>query len=251
MKITRVEAIPFAIPYLKPLRFASGEVNTAEHVLVRVHTDDGLVGTAEALPRPFTYGETQASIMAIINGVFAPQIVGLTPLEREIVHARLNRTVANPAAKAAIDIALWDLIGQIVGTSVTELLGGFTDRMRVAHMIGFAPTAEIVEDAIRLRDTYGIRTFKVKVGRRPIQLDIDACRALRDEPRRRRRDLHRRQPRLDGSRISTSAATRWMTSTSASPRSCAPPTTSSADVGSSHNQPSRSSLTKAHLAPAR
>ena len=61
MKINRIEAIPFAIPYRKPLRFASGEVHVAEHVLVRVHTDDGVVGVAEAPPRPFTYGETQAS----------------------------------------------------------------------------------------------------------------------------------------------------------------------------------------------
>ena len=54
MKITAVEAIPFAIPYSKPLKFASGEVHAAEHVLVRVHTDDGVVGVAEAPPRPFT-----------------------------------------------------------------------------------------------------------------------------------------------------------------------------------------------------
>ena len=50
MKITAVEAIPFAIPYVKPLKFASGEVHTADHVLVRVHTDDGVVGVAEAPP---------------------------------------------------------------------------------------------------------------------------------------------------------------------------------------------------------
>lgn len=48
MKITAVEAIPFAIPYVKPLKFASGEIHAAEHVLVRVHTDDGIVGIAEA-----------------------------------------------------------------------------------------------------------------------------------------------------------------------------------------------------------
>jgi L-alanine-DL-glutamate epimerase-like enolase superfamily enzyme len=51
VKITQVEAIPFAIPYVNPLRFASGEVHTAEHVLVRVHTDDGVTGVAEAPPR--------------------------------------------------------------------------------------------------------------------------------------------------------------------------------------------------------
>jgi L-Ala-D/L-Glu epimerase len=179
LKISKIEAIPFAVPYRKPLRFASGEVTAAEHVLVRVHTDSGLVGTAEAPPRPFTYGETQASIRAVVDGIFAPQIVGLSPLEREVIHARLNRTVANPTAKAAIDMALWDLIGQELGVSVTELLGGFTDRMRVAHMVGFAPPGEMVAEAERIRDLYGITTFKVKVGRHPIALDIEVCTALR------------------------------------------------------------------------
>ena len=71
MKITKIEAIPYTIPYRKPLRFASGEVRAAEHVLVRVHTDDGVVGTADAPPRPFTYGETQAGVIAAIDGLFA------------------------------------------------------------------------------------------------------------------------------------------------------------------------------------
>ncbi|MFD9741843.1 mandelate racemase/muconate lactonizing enzyme family protein [Umezawaea sp. NPDC059074] len=179
MKISRIETIPFAIPYRKPLRFASGEVHAAEHVLVRVHTDEGLVGTAEAPPRPFTYGETQASITAVIDDLFAPQVIGLSPLERETVHSRLNRTVGNPTAKSALDMALWDLIGQSLGISVTELLGGFTDRMRVAHMVGFAPAEEMVAEAERFRDTHGVTTFKVKVGRRPIDLDVAACKALR------------------------------------------------------------------------
>src|ERR1700749_5316080 len=91
-KITKAEATPFSIPYRKPLRFASGEVTEAEHVLVRVHTDDGLTGTAEAPPRPFTYGETQASILAIISSLFAPQVTRLSPLEREQIRARLDRT---------------------------------------------------------------------------------------------------------------------------------------------------------------
>ncbi len=117
MKITAVEAIPFAIPYVKPLKFASGEVHAAEHVLVRVHTDDGVVGVAEAPPRPFTYGETQAGIIAVINGVFIPQLVGLTLTEREVVNARLSRTVGNPTAKAAIDMAIWDALGRTLRTA--------------------------------------------------------------------------------------------------------------------------------------
>ena len=53
-RVTAVEAIPFAVPYRRPAGFASGTVTTADNVLVRVHTDAGLVGQAEAQPRPYT-----------------------------------------------------------------------------------------------------------------------------------------------------------------------------------------------------
>ena len=180
VKVTAVEAIPYAIPYAKTLRFASGEVSTAEHVLVRVHTDEGLVGTAEAPPRPFTYGETQQSIVAVIERLFAPAVVGRSLLERETVHAALDRTVGNPTAKAAVDMALWDALGRSLGVSVNELLGGWTDRMRVSHMLGFDTPAAMVEEARRIREVHGITTFKVKVGRRPVDLDVDVVRALRE-----------------------------------------------------------------------
>jgi L-Ala-D/L-Glu epimerase len=180
MKITRVEAIPFAIPYVKPAMFASGEVHAAEHVLVRVHTDDGLIGVAEAPPRPYTYGETQAGIVAVIEQIFAPQLVGLTLTEREMVGARMARTVGNPAAKAAVDMAIWDALGRTLGLRVSDLLGGYTDRMRVSHMLGFAEPAAMVAEAERMRETCGITTFKVKVGRRPVSLDTAVVRALRE-----------------------------------------------------------------------
>ena len=179
MKITKVEAIPFSIPYAHPLKFASGEVHVAEHVLVRIHGEDGLVGVSEAPPRPFTYGETQAGIKALIEGILAPQIIGLDIMDREKVHARLGRTVGNPCAKGSIDIAIWDLIGKHLDQPVTKLLGGFSDRLRVSHMIGFDEPARMVEAAQRFMEDYGITTFKVKVGRRPFSLDVDVCRALR------------------------------------------------------------------------
>ena len=167
MKITAIEAIPFAIPYRKPLKFASGEVQVAEHVLVRVVTNDGVVGVAEAPPRPFTYGETQKSIAAVVEDLFAPAIVGLDATQREVVRARMHRTIGNPTAKAAIDMALWDILGKAWGQPVHRLLGGWTDRMRVSHMLGFDDPAKMVDEAARMIDTYGIRTFRVKVGRRP------------------------------------------------------------------------------------
>lgn len=180
MKIERIEAIPYAIPYNHPLRFASGEVTTADHVLIRVHTDEGLVGTADAPPRPYTYGETQQSIRTITEDVFAPQLIGLDPFDRERVHEVLRRTIHNQVAKGALDIALWDLIGQATATPVHKLLGGYTESMRVSHMLGFKPAQELLDEALRFGQEYGITTFKLKVGRRPLGLDIEACHVLRE-----------------------------------------------------------------------
>ncbi|HET7398762.1 MAG TPA: enolase C-terminal domain-like protein [Intrasporangium sp.] len=180
MKITAVEAIPYTIPYAKPLRFASGEVYAAEHVLVRVHTDEGVVGIADAPPRPFTYGETQASVIAAVEGIFAPQVVGVRLVDRELIASRLARTVGNPVAKSAVDMAVWDALGRTLDLTVTDLLGGYTDRMRVSHMLGFDEPQAMVAEAERMRDTYGITTFKVKVGRTPYRRDTAVVRALRE-----------------------------------------------------------------------
>ncbi|MEU0469382.1 mandelate racemase/muconate lactonizing enzyme family protein [Amycolatopsis thermoflava] len=180
MRITDVRAIPFAIPFRKPLHFASGHIDVLDNVLIEVETSDGVVGVAEAPPRPYTYGETQASIVAVIDSLFAPAIRGLPLLAREQVRAKLARTVGNPTAKAALDMAMWDAWGRTAGRPVHELLGGYTDHLRVSHMLGFDDPARMADEALRVRDEYGITSFKVKVGRLPIELDIAVCRAIRD-----------------------------------------------------------------------
>ena len=180
MKITAIEAIPYTIPYRRPLKFASGEVTEADHVLIQVHTDAGITGISDTPPRPFTYGETQGTIISVVTGVFAPQLIGLDPFDREKARQVMSRTLNNATAKGSIDIALWDIIGQVLGTSVTRLLGGFTNQLRVSHMLGFKEAGELVEEASKMRETYGICTFKLKVGRRPASLDMAAARALRE-----------------------------------------------------------------------
>jgi L-alanine-DL-glutamate epimerase-like enolase superfamily enzyme len=119
-------------------------------------------------------------VIAVLDTLFAPAVVGLSLMEREQIQSRLNRTVANPVAKAGLDMAIWDALGKTLGYQVSELLGGYTDRMRVSHMLGFDDPAAMVAEAERMRDTYGITTFKVKVGRRPYTLDTAVVRALRE-----------------------------------------------------------------------
>ena len=138
MKITRVEAIPYAIPYRKPLRFASGEVRVAEHVLVRVHTDDGVVGVADAPPRPFTYGETQAGVDRGRSRASSPRSSSASTCWSA------SRSTPGSAAPSATRPpsrrSTWRSGTPSASPSasrVTELLGGYTDRMRVSHMLGF------------------------------------------------------------------------------------------------------------------
>src|SRR5919198_4002765 len=106
MQITRVEAIPFCIPYHEPIHFATGVLTSAEHVLVRVHTDEGIVGQAEAPARPMIYGESQASIVSAIKLWFEPVLLGLDPFQVEGANKRIRWVVANDTAKGALDLAL-------------------------------------------------------------------------------------------------------------------------------------------------
>jgi len=179
VRITAIEAIPFALPYRQPPKFASGSVDTADNVLVRVHTDAGLVGQAEAQPRPYTYGETQSSIVDAVTGRLNDGLTGIDPLRTELVAERCGRVAGNQVARGAVDLAVWDLVGQILGLPCHTLLGGFADGVAAAHMVSFAEPAAMADEAIAISEQLGVRTFKVKVGRDPA-LDVTAVRAIRD-----------------------------------------------------------------------
>lgn len=179
--IQRIEAIPYCIDYAKPLRFASGSVDKADHVLVRITTESGVVGIADAPPRPYTYGETQQSIRAVIDEILAPALIGIGVQDTSKVHEVLKKTVNNNVAKAAIDIALWDIKAKSANITLTQMLGGYTEKLQVAHMVGFAPPKDVLAEIHTLIDTYGITAYKVKVGRLPIEDDIEVCRAIRQE----------------------------------------------------------------------
>ena len=179
VKITAVEAIPFALPYRRAPKFASGSVDRADNVLVRVHTDAGLVGHAEAQPRPYTYGETQTSIVDAVGGRLNDGLIGVDPLRTELVAERCGAIAGNQVARGAVDLAVWDLVGQILGRPCHKLLGGFADGVAAAHMVSLDEPSAMADEAIAIRDRLGVQTFKVKVGRDPA-LDVAAVRAIRD-----------------------------------------------------------------------
>jgi L-alanine-DL-glutamate epimerase-like enolase superfamily enzyme len=179
VRITGLEAIPFAVPYRRPAGFASGVVTTADNVLVRVHTDAGLVGHAEAQPRPYTYGETQSSILLTVRERLEPLLLGISPLDTEVVAERCAQVTGNHVARGAVDLAVWDLAGQILDLPCHTLLGGFATDVAAAHMVSFGEPAEMAEEAVAIHERLGVRAFKVKVGRTP-DVDVAATRAVRD-----------------------------------------------------------------------
>jgi L-Ala-D/L-Glu epimerase len=178
VRITAVEAIPFAVPYRRAAGFASGTVTTADNVLVRVHTDAGLVGQAEAQPRPYTYGETQASIVQTVRGTLEALLVGLNPLDTEVVSERCGRITGNQVARGAVDLAVWDLVGQVLERPCHTLLGGYAPDVAAAYMVSFDEPAAMAEEALAIHERLGVSTFKVKVGREP-DVDVAATRAIR------------------------------------------------------------------------
>jgi L-Ala-D/L-Glu epimerase len=179
VRITAVEAIPFAVAYTRAPRFASGSVSSADNVLVRVHSDAGLVGQAEAQPRPYTYGETQTSIVAAVGGQLNEALTGIDPLRIELVAERCAGVAGNHVARGAVDLAVWDLVGQILGCPCHTLLGGFADDVAAAHMLSFGEPAAMADEAVGVNQRLGVTTFKVKVGRAPA-LDVAAVRAVRE-----------------------------------------------------------------------
>jgi L-Ala-D/L-Glu epimerase len=178
MQIERVECIPFTLPLTHPVRYAGGVLAVTEHVLVQLHTDEGLVGRAEAPSRPFFYGESQASMMAAVRQWFGPMLVGRNPFEIEGLWAGLAGVEFNHTIKGALDIALHDLMGQIVQQPCYRLLGAYTDKIRVTYICGYADPQAMADEALIMQERHGISSFKLKVGIDPVQ-DVKMLHVLR------------------------------------------------------------------------
>ncbi|MCP4509594.1 MAG: muconate cycloisomerase, partial [Fuerstiella sp.] len=127
MKIASIETVSVRIP-LRPERrmiSALGKHDVSEFVLVRLTTDDGIVGAGEATVTARWSGETVWGAHAIIENMFAPVVVGCDPHDIETIGARMDAVaVGNWFAKAAIEMACWDVSGKAAGRPVYELLGG-------------------------------------------------------------------------------------------------------------------------------
>jgi muconate cycloisomerase len=152
----------------------TGKMSTpiGRHLVVRLSDDPGREGWGEAPaiatwggPHMRYYGETPESVRHIIHDYLWPAIEGCSPLEPGVMHHRMDGVVkGHPYAKAALDMACFDLAGKSLGLPAHVLLGGrLRDRIEVCHSLGIMEDADALSEA-EIVVGEGIRTIKVKIG---------------------------------------------------------------------------------------
>ncbi len=182
MKIASIETFCVEIP-LKPERrmiSALGRQDVSQLTLLRLTTDDGLIGAGEATGSARWSGETVRGSKAIIDHLFAPALLGMDCTDLEAIDQRLDLlSVGNWFAKAAIEMACHDVCGQAAGKPVFELLGGAVRPLTIRNRfsLGAYPPDVAAERAARLV-AVGFTTIKVKTGGDP-DTDLARVRAVR------------------------------------------------------------------------
>ncbi len=177
MKITQLQAIPLAIP-MKPMTPPSGWMaGTRKQIIVRVVTDEGLVGVGEA----FAYGAPLA-VCNVIDESLAPLLVGRDALDIEPLVDTMHRGTMIYGRRglamfaiSGVEIALWDLLGKAVQAPVYRLLGGAV-RPRLpayASLLRYDSPAELAR-ACRHYAAQGFCMLKLH------QTDVESVRAARE-----------------------------------------------------------------------
>ncbi|TBL76008.1 dipeptide epimerase [Paenibacillus thalictri] len=179
MRITRIETSRLRVPLKKPFKTALRTVHTAESVIVRIAADSGHTGWGEAPPTLAITGESVESIEAFIHGI-TPKLVGESPLLYERLLPVLHgAAVRNSSAKAAVEMALYDLLAQHGGVPLYQLLGGHKNEIETDFTVSVGSPEEMGEDAVQYVKS-GFTVLKIKVGLGDADLDIRRVKAIRE-----------------------------------------------------------------------
>jgi len=182
VKIIRIETIPVQIPINpeRAIRGSLGAHTVSPFLLVKIHTDEGLVGLGEVSCTPIWSGEDQVTAAHFICDYLAPALHGEDPLQIERLTAKCRqRLAANPFTKAGVEMALWDIVGKAAGMPLYRLWGGpVRDFVSTKFSVsGLEPNKAAGLAAWAVSKGFG--TMKVKVGIDP-DGDVARVRAVRE-----------------------------------------------------------------------
>lgn len=180
MYIKSVRIYGIRSPLIEPFIISYGIYPDLPAVIVKIETNDGQVGYGEGVPDQCVTGETVESTYAVLKNELASEVIGLSPFQIEEAHQRFNlKVLGSTSAKAALDLAMYDLMGKITGQPVYNLLGGKAYKnLLVPQVISIKEPIEMAEDALRFVNT-GFRSIKIKVGADDWQKDVERINHVR------------------------------------------------------------------------
>ena len=176
MKITRVETKTVTMPLEEGYTIAYETVESACNVFLRLETDGDIVGFGCAAPDQPVTGETPATVQAAMMNVIEPALRHADPLRWSWIMEELRHELApQPAARAAVDMALFDILGKVARLPLWKLLGGYRESIPTSVTIGILPEAETVTAAKRWV-AQGFKCLKLKGGK---DVEDDVARVLK------------------------------------------------------------------------
>lgn len=165
MKIVRIDVGEVFIPLAKPFKTALRTVENVEDIIVRVTADSGEAGYGEAPPTAVITGDTKGSIRCAIEEYIRPALLGMEIENLDGIMHRLHTCIVkNTSAKAAVDMAVYDLYAQRFGAPLYRLLGGYRDTVETDITISVNPVPQMIEDSLEAV-RQGYRILKIKVGK--------------------------------------------------------------------------------------
>ncbi|MDD3369114.1 MAG: dipeptide epimerase [Lachnospiraceae bacterium] len=165
MKIKSIKTGIIRIPLVTPFKTALRTVEYVEDVIVCVEADNGEVGFGEAPPTAVITGDTLGSIQTAIHDFIAPALQGMELDSLDLIMQKLHGCILkNTSAKAAVDMAIYDLYAKSLKTPLYKLLGGNAPEIETDLTISVNDIPQMVTDSLAAVKK-GFKILKVKVGK--------------------------------------------------------------------------------------
>ncbi|WP_313584320.1 dipeptide epimerase [Lacrimispora sp.] len=178
MKIVKIETAKVNIPLVTPFKTALRTVDSVNDIVVRITTDDGETGFGEAPPTAVITGDTHGSILSAIEEFIAPAIIGMEIENLDGIMKKLHGCILkNSSAKAAVDMAVYDLFAKSCRKPLYKILGGGCKEIETDLTISVNGVEEMVADSLKAV-SQGFRILKIKVGKES-KMDVERIRAIR------------------------------------------------------------------------
>lgn len=178
MKITDIKFEKLRIKLKKPVVVSFGVIEYGESIILKIETDEGYCGFGEAAPLAAVTGEVLDNVLSVLL-MFKKELIGKDPLDIETIHTIMDRIIiGNTSAKAAIDIALYDIKGKIMNVPLYKVLGGFDSKVQTDITISIDKPEKMTIEALE-RVKEGFRILKLKAGINP-EDDIEAVKLIRE-----------------------------------------------------------------------